>query len=196
MHDVMLDIETLGTEPGAPIVAIGALRFDRDAKDLSDAEPFYRVLSMAGGHLLVDTKTLCWWMLQGDQARNAIFGESAQQSAVGRAVMLTDLSNFLSTREVRRLWSNGPMFDERMIREAVRGLDLELPGYRTSRCCRTKYDDARTWWGNDCERRLAEAAIRRIPKIGHLSKHHALGDCWRQASAIQEIHQYGNSVTG
>lgn len=201
MNDIMLDIETLGKDSGCEVLSVGALRFDRSAPDLSGAEPFYRVLRLrdrpsAYRHLFkVDADTLCWWMGQGDQARTSIFGEEAQKTAVTAPAMWEELRSFLVRGEVKRLWSNGPMFDERIVRDAMSSFGLVLPvEYRASRCCRTKYDDANLWWGNDAKKRLAAAEIRRVPEAGRLPKHHALGDCWRQAAHIQEIHQSAYSA--
>lgn len=197
MNDIMLDIETLGKDYGCDVLSVGALRFDRSAPDLSGAEPFYRVLRLrdrppAHQHLFkVDADTLCWWMEQNDQARISIFGEEAQKGAVTAPVMWEHLVDFLRRKEVKRLWSNGPMFDERIVRDAMSSFGLVLPvEYRASRCCRTKYDDAKQWWGEaGAKKKLAAAEIRRVPEAGRLPKHHALGDCWRQAAHTQEIHQ-------
>lgn len=46
MHNIMLDLETLGTGPNAAVIAIGACFFDIETREIGAT--FYRVLDLDG----------------------------------------------------------------------------------------------------------------------------------------------------
>jgi exodeoxyribonuclease VIII len=188
MKDLMLDLETLGTGRDAAIIAIGALRFERSAPSL-DGESFYRVIKLSGDIGAIDPATVLWWMQQSQEARDAIFSEAAQATAIPLTDALSEFSKWVGPK-VERLWTNGPMFDERLIREANARKGSRFPiGFRESRCCRTYYDLAREMMGNEGAKRvLDEGEDRRIPVGVNKTKHNALGDCYRQAAHIQVIY--------
>lgn len=67
----MLDIETLGLDPGASIVAIGAVRFSES--HLGDT--FQRSISLAScenAGLTIDAETLEWWLTQDELAKDQL----------------------------------------------------------------------------------------------------------------------------
>lgn len=137
MHDVMLDLETMGKGPRAAIVAIGAVAFSLDA--FTVGERFYRVVDLAssvsmGGE--IDADTVLWWMRQGDQARAAFAtgGEHLQTA-------LMDFAAWLQTRGTTdsvRLWGNGAAFDNVILASAYRAAGLQQPWrHWNDRCYRT-----------------------------------------------------------
>jgi hypothetical protein len=185
MNDLMVDIETLGTGRDAAIISIGAVRFDREAKDLSNRLTFYETIKFQNGIGTIEPGTVLWWMQQGREAREAIFSLGAQDDALPLNEALTKFAKF--AEGVDRLWSNGPMFDERLLREAAerKGSRLSV-GYRESRCCRTYFDLARTLWPKmpSSLERIPEGRLRELAQLSH----HALGDALKQAADIQAIH--------
>src|SRR5574337_453612 len=67
--DIMIDLETMGTEPFAPVIAIGAVRFDAsDAASLrSSKEPgtFYQSITLESClsvGLKPSASTIKWWL--------------------------------------------------------------------------------------------------------------------------------------
>jgi hypothetical protein len=64
MINVMVDIETLGTEPGCVVLSIGAVAFD---KEMGFVEDFYEVINTVDSFsegLTYDNDTLAWWKKQ------------------------------------------------------------------------------------------------------------------------------------
>lgn len=120
---VMLDLETLGVSPGCAIVAIGAVRFDRE--QVTD-EFYYR--PKWGGHL--DHNTVRWWMGQPDAARAELMRDPDGPMEQG----LTEFMKFLGASPV---WGNGSDFDNAILSSCYRR--LSIPGWspRQNRCYRT-----------------------------------------------------------
>lgn len=138
MLDVMLDLETMGTQPDAAIVAIGAVEFDAVA-GITGRELYLPVplaSSVAAGGT-IDADTVLWWLQQADEARRELW------SAEGRALpkALADLAAWLVMRpdaHTVRVWGNGAAFDNVVLRGAYQRLGLPPPWeWRNDRCYRT-----------------------------------------------------------
>lgn len=74
---VMIDLETGGIGPSAPIAAIGAVRFNPDGSPMDGAENEFYVAVNLIGQGPPDASTMYWWMKQSDEAR-AAFCEGEQ----------------------------------------------------------------------------------------------------------------------
>lgn len=78
MTHVMVDLETMGNNPEAPIIAICAVFFDpRTGKT---GEEFYQIVSLESAMEFgakPDAATIIWWMKQSAEARAAITGGDA-----------------------------------------------------------------------------------------------------------------------
>ena len=70
---VMIDIETGGIRPDAPIASIGAVRFKPDGTRLEGPEnEFYMAINLVGPNQPApDASTMYWWMRQSEEARAA-----------------------------------------------------------------------------------------------------------------------------
>lgn len=120
---VMLDLETLGVSPGCAIVAIGAVRFDRE--QVTD-EFYYR--PEWGGRL--DHNTVRWWMGQSDAARAELLRDPDGPMERG----LTEFMKFLGSSPV---WGNGSDFDNVILASCYRRLSIPGWSHRQNRCYRT-----------------------------------------------------------
>ena len=104
----MIDIETLGTEPGSVVLSVGAVKFD----------PFNSIEPNNGKHWMldvdaqtekgriVDESTLAWWGKQEQSIQDRAFSD------VGRTdvdVFMKDLNGWLTGCEA--IWCQGPQFD-------------------------------------------------------------------------------------
>jgi len=128
---VMIDIETLGTEPGAAIIAIGAVRFDRSGP----GEEFYKSVSIKSCQehgLEIDAGTLEWWLGQDDAAREQLAGGDALPE------VLWQLDEFVDGAD--EVWACSPSFDCKLLASAFDAVGLtepwmyyELRDYRTVR---------------------------------------------------------------
>lgn len=126
---VMVDIETLGLEPGAAILSIGAVRFD--TAELG--ETFYRSVSLQScqeAGLTIDADTLDWWLGQDD----AVTGILSGGDKLGE--VLFDFSEFCGDAD--EIWAFSPSFDCEMLSAAYDAVDQPVPwSYRDERDART-----------------------------------------------------------
>mgnify|MGYP006408929027 CR=1 FL=1 len=70
MH-IMIDLETMGTRPDAPIISIGAVAFDANGP----LDSFYAGVNLGSSvnsGAKIDASTVLWWMQQSDEARAAL----------------------------------------------------------------------------------------------------------------------------
>ena len=137
MHEVMLDLETMGNGPESAIVAIGAVEFDTQTRALG--RQFYAVVDLdsavkSGGKM--DASTVLWWLKQSDDARK-LFAEKGK--AFNEA--LTDFATWLNqcgAVDDLKIWGNGAGFDNVILSSAYRRAGIQLPWqYRNDRCYRT-----------------------------------------------------------
>ena len=129
MNRVMLDLETMGTSSNAAIIAIGAVKFDKEVTD-----KFHVIIdlqsSMDAG-LEIDGNTVLWWMQQSDDARAHFKKEG---------VSLTDaLMMFYEWFEYGdEVWGNGAAFDNVILLNAYKAVGLQPPWkFWKDRCYRT-----------------------------------------------------------
>lgn len=128
MTHVMVDLETMGNNPEAPIIAIGAVFFDPGTG--KTGEEFYQIVSLESAMEFgakPDAATIIWWMKQSAEARAAITG--------GDAISLMDaidnLDEFIHTNSANgikyvQLWGNGSSFDNVILRRAYEQVGAEL----------------------------------------------------------------------
>ena len=174
MQDIMLDLETMSTEPNAAIIAIGAVEMDFLARVLG--REFYMVVSLkssveSGG--LIDADTVLWWMRQSDAARSAFTSGEAQPLAHALASFTEFVQDAQPSGVPRKplIWGNGAAFDNVILRSAYTRLDMPCPWeYRDDRCYRT-----------------LKALRPDTHALPSLVKHHALEDAKAQALHLIEM---------
>lgn len=189
--DIMLDLETYGVSNDAAIASIGAVGFrvtvrgdnaalfEADSPEmlLETGQAFHAridpVTSSSQGK--VDIATVEWWLQQSDEARASLL--EGHRISLGEA--LGRFSDWASKVRAERIWSNGPTFDETILRSAYLRYGDQFPiHYRGSRCCRTMFEMATkvAQWNpgppND------------IAIISGTLKHNALHDAVRQARSV------------
>lgn len=116
----MVDMETMGNSPDAPIVSIGAVFFDPSTGN-TGAE-FYRVVSLESSMsfgMKPDASTIQWWLKQSPEARSAILVDEA----MGLLETLELLADFIAENAANgshtvQLWGNGCSFDNVILRRA------------------------------------------------------------------------------
>lgn len=141
MNHVMVDLETLGTQPGSVILSIGAVLFEPNPKegDLFIGEEFYCVVgrpTCEAAGLTVSQDTLNWWKKQSPEARTVLEQSLDPKQSVSIAKALTGLAAFIP--EGAKVWSNGANFDQPLLDVAYNKCGITLPWkYWNSRCYRT-----------------------------------------------------------
>jgi len=116
----MIDIETLGIEPGAAILSIGACTFDTEGVG-ETVHVSVDLESCQERGLEIDADTLQWWLEQDDAAREILTG------GVPLATALSELREFLETNDYDELWANSPKFDCAHLEAAYDALDWPTP---------------------------------------------------------------------
>ncbi|HEE9894001.1 TPA: 3'-5' exoribonuclease, partial [Citrobacter freundii] len=117
---LMVDMETMGNGPDAPIVSIGAVFFDPSTGN-TGAE-FYQVVSLESSMsfgMKPDASTIQWWLKQSSEARSAILVDEA----MGLRESLELLADFIAENAANgshtvQLWGNGCSFDNVILRRA------------------------------------------------------------------------------
>ena len=166
---VMIDIETLGTDPGAVILSIGACEF-APGIGVVDGRTFYReidVKSCKDAGLHVDPDTRRWWENQNAERPD---GDTSLWSALAELKEHIDGAN--------EYWANSPAFDLKLLEAAYDAVDISYPW---------KYYEARD-----------VRTIRNTPAYQSLRhrgrKHHALDDAFHQAREIAATLEHMNGV--
>lgn len=187
--DIMLDIETFGTGNNAAIVQIGAVAFNADGDNgslftnspslLRNVGQGFRMnidLGQSKSPGSIDAGAVRFWLQQSDEARASILEPGVPLGEALRAFAgwIEQVGN---GRHNVRLWSNGPTFDETIVRSAFERYGFDFPvSFRGSRCCRTMMDLAEQYGYN---RRQAAAEGRE-----GLVQHDGLSDAVFQARSV------------
>lgn len=127
MNDLMIDLETLGTDSDTPVISIGAVFFDIATKKLGGT--FYMALDVneqiARGRKPTGD-TIRWWLGQSDAAKR-VFHEKAKPAAE----VLTIFNQwYAGTNPKAYAWGNGSTFDISIMEHILKDYGLKtLWGY-------------------------------------------------------------------
>jgi len=128
---VMVDIETLGTDPGAAILSVGAVTFGRDGVGETFAASVDLESCQAYG-LDIDAATLSWWLRRDADQREVLHGGDDLDDVLAAFV------RWYRARNADQLWANSPIFDVAILDHACARVDVtppwsywELRDYRT-----------------------------------------------------------------
>lgn len=175
---IMVDLETMSTNPGAAILSIGAVEFNMVTGDTG--KEFYcnvDLQSCIDIGLDIEAKTIMWWLKQSYEAREKLAttkGDLLQKA-------LVDFGKFVEEcggQEVE-IWGNGPTFDLTNLAIAYQKTSLAKPwNFSKERCVRT--------------------LVSQSPYIKSVTKfqgvlHDALADCHHQikycSATYRKIHR-------
>lgn len=136
--NLMLDLETLDTKPGAVLLSIGAVVFNQ-AEGLKDE--LHVVLSrpqMESFGFTTSADTLAWWSQQSAEARKTLDAASSEEAVEVREGLWAFKELFSSARKKMPVWGNGADFDNVLLAAVYERLGLPLPwGKYNNRCFRT-----------------------------------------------------------
>lgn len=117
---LMVDMETMGNGPDAPIVSIGAVFFDPSTGN-TGAE-FYQVVSLESSMsfgMKPDASTIQWWLKQSSEARSAILVDEAMELRESLELLADFIAeNAANGSHAVQLWGNGCSFDNVILRRA------------------------------------------------------------------------------
>jgi len=141
--DFMVDIETLGTKPGAVVLTVGAVAFNRESGD--EVASFYRPISLRSSRdarLSMDANTVLWWFKQGQAAQKAAF---LSPDAHPLQKVAADFSTWFMKHRTREnaVWAQGMDFDFPIWSRAMAAVGERPPWeFWSVRDTRTIYDIA------------------------------------------------------
>lgn len=128
MNHLMIDLETMGNNPDAPIIAIGAVFFN-PLTAVTGAE-YYASVSLSSEMELgakPDAGTIIWWMKQSQAARAAV----CDNKSVSISLALLELNKFIAKNSPNsrhmKVWGNGSSFDNVILRQSFKRTNLEFP---------------------------------------------------------------------
>lgn len=122
MKHAMLDLETLGTFPGASVISVGAVQFELDG---SIGTTFHRNISAASCRelgLLEDPQTVEWWTKQSKEAQDRVTKEPKPVTAV-----VTEFNSWFMRSGCEFVWGNGATFDVTLWEAVCRKLGIAAP---------------------------------------------------------------------
>ena len=172
---LMIDLETMGKNPDAPIISIGAIFFDPQTGDMGPEFSKTIDLETAGG--VIDRDTIKWWLKQSREAQSAIMTDEIPLDDA-----LLQLREFIDENSGEffvQVWGNGANFDNTILRRSYERQEIPCPWrYYNDRDVRTIVELGKAI---DFDARTA------IPFEGE--RHNALDDARYQAKYVSAIWQ-------
>ena len=172
---LMLDLETMGKNPDAPIISIGAIFFDPQTGDMGPEFSKTIDLETAGG--VIDRDTIKWWLKQSREAQSAIMTDEIPLDDA-----LLQLREFIDENSGEffvQVWGNGANFDNTILRRSYERQGIPCPWrYYNDRDVRTIVELGKAI---DFDARTA------TPFEGE--RHNALDDARYQAKYVSAIWQ-------
>ncbi len=167
MTDIMLDLETFGTRPGAIIRSVGACTFSLTSeKSDSTYSANIEVYSCLYVGLHIEKGTHEWWQQQTAEARDAL-----KVNARPLSLVVDEFHAWFRQHNGSRLWCQGANFDAVLWEHAARAVGALVPWkFYHVRDTRTLYD-------------LAGFDPRELTRAG--TSHHALDDALHQVACCR-----------
>jgi len=135
MKHAMIDIETMGTNPGAVIISLAAVQFEPGVPESVGASfkmNFALQDSISYG-FRIEADTLLWWLKQKPEILSKQLDETDLVSTV-----LGKFSSFLIFNKIEYVWGNSASFDCGLLAAYYRRLKLPVPfSHWNERCYRT-----------------------------------------------------------
>ena len=174
-NHLSVDLETMGKNPDAPIISIGAIFFDPQTGDMGPEFSKTIDLETTGG--VIDRDTIKWWLKQSREAQSAIMTDEIPLDDA-----LLQLREFIDENSGEffvQVWGNGANFDNTILRRSYERQGIPCPWrYYNDRDVRTIVELGKAI---DFDARTA------IPFEGE--RHNALDDARYQAKYVSAIWQ-------
>ncbi|WDB46200.1 exonuclease [Escherichia albertii] len=172
---MMIDLETMGKNPDAAVISIGAIFFDPQTGDIGPEFSKTIDLDTAGG--VIDRDTVKWWLKQSREAQSAILADEIPLDDA-----LLQLREFIDENSGEffvQVWGNGTSFDNVILRRSYERQGIPCPWhYCNDRDVRTIVELGGA---------MDFDAITAIPFEGE--RHNALDDARHQAKYVSAIWQ-------
>lgn len=174
-NHLSVDLETMGKNPDAPIISIGAIFFDPQTGDMGPEFSKTIDLDTAGG--VIDRDVIKWWLKQSREAQSAILTDEIPLDDA--LLQLREFIDENSDEFFVQVWGNGANFDNTILRRSYERQEIPCPWrYHNDRDVRTIVELGKAI---DFDARTA------IPFEGE--RHNALDDARYQAKYVSAIWQ-------
>ena len=183
--DVMVDLETLGTNLDAPVFQIAAVGFDIETGEiLSEYIGLADVGKLTDEDGAIDGGTLKWWLKTDKELFAKLINSDSKSSP---KEIMTGLYTWMKRINDEYgsvyLWGNGILFDNAIIRHKMEGYGLDYPiFFRNDRDVRTIFELARMKTG-ETEREMRERIY------DDSVAHDAYNDTINQIRLVSQSHQ-------
>lgn len=174
--NIVVDLETTDNRSTAAILSIGAAALNYEGAVVST---FYTPVSLddcVQHGMTVGTDTLAWWMEQDDKAR-AVWQEAKKSNGAPTLhFALLHFNTWLKAQcefSGRVMWGNGSDFDNVILANAYRAVNMDLPW---------------PFWNNRCFRTLKNEWGKYVPQPDFVGvKHNAKDDAVHEAVWLGRI---------
>ncbi|HFC9892429.1 TPA: 3'-5' exoribonuclease [Escherichia coli] len=122
-HHLMIDLETMGKNPDAPIASIGAVFFDPQTGE--QGPEFSKIIDMGTCGGTVDISTIEWWLQRSGEARAAILADRIPLDDA-----LLQLREFIDENSGEffvQVWGNGANFDNVILSRSYKRQEIPCP---------------------------------------------------------------------
>ncbi|EHM1947684.1 3'-5' exoribonuclease, partial [Escherichia coli] len=133
-HHLMIDLETMGKNPDAPINSLAGKFFDPATGEMGPEFSKTIDLETAGG--VIDRDTIKWWLKQSREAQSAILTDEIPLDDA--LLQLREFINENSGEFFVQVWGNGANFDNVILRRSYERQEIPCPWrYTNDRDVRT-----------------------------------------------------------
>ena len=168
----MIDIETLGVDPGCVVLTIGGIKFN----PYSNAEPHNglyircNVDEQTELGRTVDANTLAWWNKQDPKIKDEALSDNDR---LNLNEVLKQINKFCVGLDY--IWCQGPTFDFTILENLYRQLGTPVPWH---------------YWQIRDSRTLFKMMPSDPRKEIQSDLHNALADCYYQAKCVQKTYKH------
>lgn len=179
MKNLMIDLETMGTDSYSAILSIGAVGFDMETG--KTGPEFYCNVDLDScikKGLRLNGRTVMWWMAQSNEARESLTNPAPKklEDALS-SFSLWVRSNF--SEESVQVWGNSARFDLGILQNAYEKVNMDAPWkFNNERCVRTLAS-----FSPETKRNYVHDGV----------DHNALSDCYKQIGYCSAIWKNLNS---
>jgi hypothetical protein len=168
-RDIMVDLETVATDPQAAILTVAAIRFNTNQDYTKVTDPytldhFYCRVDLEQPGRTVSDDTMDWWSRQSPEIQEEAFGEADRFPLADVMAAFTEWA-----RAGDRYWANGNAFDFPIMESAIKEHDLSNPW--------------QFWQVRDARTIYNMVPDHYAPKA---EAHHALYDCLNQIIRLND----------
>lgn len=171
--NIMLDLETMGKRPSAPIIYVGAVAFNLEARSIGPVfdVPVYLPSAISHGAVL-EADTVLWWLKQDQSARDKSLSATSQDTLHYALCQFSRFCTNLCDKQQLKVWGNGSDFDNVILKESYERDGMVAPW---------------EFWNNKCYRsKKQEVPDLRIVREG--IKHTAVDDAMSQVKHLFAIY--------